>query len=137
MPCACAILRRAARAVTQLYDRELRKSGVSPPQLTLLQALSKTGEVTQGALGELLALDSTTLSRTLKPLEQMGWISNRPGRDRRERWLALTADGRNQLERSQPAWDQVQDRLRERLGAEAWEELLPLLARVAAAARDL
>jgi len=68
-------MRRAARAVTQLYDAALRPSGLRITQFTLLQVLATAGApVTQGALGDFLAVDSTTLSRTLRPLERAKWI---------------------------------------------------------------
>src|SRR5213080_2504071 len=71
LPCACANMRRAARAVTQLYDAALRPSGLRITQFTLLRALARAGgPMTQDALGELLAVDSTTLSRTLRQLER-------------------------------------------------------------------
>jgi DNA-binding MarR family transcriptional regulator len=136
LPCACGSLRRAARATTQLFDRELRGTGINTPQFGLMHALSRTGPVTQGRLGRLLALDSTTLTRTLRPLETKRWIRCEPGKDRRERQLELTAGGRTQLERATPAWERVQRRLKERLGGDRWEALLAELAAVAGVARD-
>lgn len=135
LPCACGSLRRAARAVTQLYEGELRSSGLNSAQLTLLQVLERAGPITQGNLGRLLALDSTTLSRTLRPLEARRWIRCEPGRDRRERRLQLTRAGRSQLERANPAWERAQERLRAGVGAERWEALLSDLSMLAAAAR--
>src|SRR5437773_5124559 len=86
LPCACANMRRAARAMTQLYDAALRPSRLRITQFTLLQVLERTGEpMTQGALGDLLALDTTTLSRTLRPLERAKWIRRVEGGDARER----------------------------------------------------
>ena len=111
LPCACANLRRAARSVTQLYDEELRGSGMRATQFTLLQALSRLGRITQGHLGELLALDSTTLTRSLKPLVKRAWVRSVPGKDRRERHLQLTTAGRRQLDRVQPLWERAQQRL--------------------------
>jgi DNA-binding MarR family transcriptional regulator len=84
----------------------------------------------------LLALDSTTLSRTLRPLEAKRWIRCEPGKDRRERQLELTGAGRSQLDRTTPAWERVQRRLKERLGGERWEALLAELAAVAGVARE-
>ena len=136
LPCACAALRRAARATTQLYDREFRGTGVNEAQFGLLQALARVGPVTQGRLGRLLAIDSTTLSRTLRPLEVKRWIRSEPGKDRRERQIALTGAGRSQLGRATPAWERAQERLRERIGSERWAALLAELAAVAGAARQ-
>jgi DNA-binding MarR family transcriptional regulator len=136
LPCACAGLRRAARAVTQRYDEALRPSGVRLTQFTLLQMLALTGPLTQGALGEQLAMDSTTLSRTLQPVEKAGWIRSRPGRDRRERYVELTKAGHKALSRVTPAWEAAQRDLRHRLGEEGWAALGPMLTATARAARS-
>lgn len=134
--CACASLRRAARAVTVAYEAELRDTGIRVPQFSLLHVLSRRGESTQGDLGAFLALDSTTLSRTLRPLAARGWIRSRTGTDRRERYWAITAAGRRVAERVTPAWERAQARLRARLGGAAgkWEAMLGELATVAALA---
>jgi DNA-binding MarR family transcriptional regulator len=135
LPCACANIRRAARATTQLYDRALREAGLNTAQFTLLQTLATAGRVTQGRVGRVLALDSTTLSRTLRPLEAKRWIRCEPGKDRRERQLELTAAGRAQLDRATPAWERAQRRLRDRIGSGRWEALLSELSALAGAAR--
>jgi DNA-binding MarR family transcriptional regulator len=134
LPCACANLRRAARAATQVYDEELARNGLNIAQFTLLQALSLLGEVTQRGLGELLVLDSTTLTRTLRRLESRSWIRRRPGADRRERLIALTAAGRVHFERALPAWNRAHQTLARRVGRGRWKALMRELSRIAAAA---
>jgi DNA-binding MarR family transcriptional regulator len=136
LPCACANLRRAARAVTQLYDRELRGAGLGVNQFTLLQALARAGELSQGRLGIGLSIDSTTLTRTLATLRRSGWITVRTGADRRTRLISLTASGRRQLERSTPCWERAQERLRRILGDPRWEELGELTHKVVRATRE-
>src|SRR5579885_2330875 len=90
MPCTCANLRRASRAVTRLYNRELKPDGIEVTQFTLLMALERTGEISQGRLGEILALDSTTLTRMLDLLKKRGWVRAKEGDDRRVRIFRLT-----------------------------------------------
>lgn len=136
LPCMCASLRRAARAVTQLYDADLRAAGIRGTQHTILEVLNSHEGMTQGQLGESLALDSTTLSRTLRLLQRRGWIRNLPGEDRRQRRLALSPAGRRRLQRAQPLWRRAQERLRRRLGAAEWERLMAALVRVTDSARD-
>jgi DNA-binding MarR family transcriptional regulator len=131
LPCACANLRRAARAVSQVYDDELRGTGLTIAQFTLLQALTLAGEITQGGLGRLLVVDSTTLTRTLKPLERNGWIRRRTGNDRRQRQILLTSAGRARFERAVPAWHRAQDRVRRKVGRRRWTNLMKELSRVA------
>jgi DNA-binding MarR family transcriptional regulator len=123
LPCLCASFRRAARALTQLYDEAVRPLGLRGTQFTVLQALSLAGEVTQGRLGEILAIDSTTLTRTLAVMRNRRWIETRRGRDGRERLLKLSKTGREQLDRASPAWQGVQDRLRSEIGDERWAEM--------------
>jgi DNA-binding MarR family transcriptional regulator len=131
LPCMCANFRRTSRALTQLYERALRPLGLHATQFTILQALSLAGEVTQSQLGEMLAMDSTTLSRTLRIMGREGWIAERPGNDRRERRLRLAKGGETQLKRALPAWENVQSRLRRRMGEPTWKNLLEITHQVA------
>jgi DNA-binding MarR family transcriptional regulator len=134
LPCACANLRRATRAVTQLYEQELRENGLRVTQFTLLQVLEPTQPVAQGRLGEILALDTTTLSRTLRPLEGKGWIRSHPGDDQRERHWSLTTGGRKKLASAKRHWNRAQERLVTRLGKKEWNELQATLVATAEAA---
>lgn len=134
--CMCASLRRAARALTQHYDEALRPLGLRSTQFTILQALSITGEVLQGKLGEILAVDSTTLTRTLDIMIGHGWIVKRPGEDRRERYLHLSKAGRAEFQRALPYWERVQKRLRKQLGETRWDTLLTLTNQVTAAVTE-
>jgi DNA-binding MarR family transcriptional regulator len=131
----CANLRRATRAVTQLYDDALRETGLRVTQFTLLQVLQRTGSMMQSELADALALDSTTLTRSLRPLIEAHLIAAAAGRDRRERHLALTARGRRRLDDVQPAWERAQKRLRSALEGTAWESLMRDLHGLAATAR--
>jgi DNA-binding MarR family transcriptional regulator len=99
LPCLCANIRRASRAITQRYEEALRPVGLTITQFTILQALSLLGDITQGRLGEILAMDSTTLTRTLGVMNRQGWISKVYGADRRERRLRLTRSGKSELNR--------------------------------------
>ena len=132
LPCMCASFRRASRVLTQHYDRALRPLGLRATQFTLLQALSLAGEVSQGMLGEILAIDSTTLTRTLAIMGHRGWIAIRSGEDRRERWLSLSEAGRAQFKRARPHWEKVQHGLHARLTNKRWNKLLNLTNQVIA-----
>src|ERR1700683_2619174 len=93
LSCMCATLRRASRVLTQHYDEEMRPLGLRATQFTILQALSLVGEISQGRLGEILAMDSTTLTRTLEIMLAHGWIVKQQGKDRRQRRLRLFQRG--------------------------------------------
>jgi DNA-binding MarR family transcriptional regulator len=126
----CASFRRTSRTLTQLYEEALRPLGLRATQFTILQVLSLAGEVSQGQLGEMLAMDSTSLTRTLALMVRQGWIAERRGEDRRERWLRLSSAGEAKLSRALPVWEKVQSRLRHQLGAQAWKNLLQLTQQV-------
>ena len=126
-PCLCAALRQAARAVTRLYDTELRGTGLRVTQFTLLCILSRSGEVRQGELGELASIDETTLTRSLRPLEKGGWVAIRTGSDRREKRVAITVAGSTKLREARLAWSRAQKRLRRLLPGETWNLLLEAL----------
>jgi len=134
LPCACANLRRAARAVTKLYNSELKSTGLEQTQFTLLMALNMTGETTQGKLGRLLALDSTSLTRMLRLMIEHGWIGERTGEDRRQRWLRLTRAGKAKLEQAWPKWERAQANLKKKIGEQGWREMGEVLIQVAGAA---
>jgi len=135
LPCACANLRRTARAVTRMYNQELRSAGLELTQFTLLMALDLTGETTQGDLGKLLALDTTSLTRMLKLLTKRGWIGVKAGLDRRQRLLRITPSGRQKLQQSRPHWERAQRRLQRGLGEPSWSQMGGLLAEVARASK--
>jgi len=122
--------RRTSRALTQLYEQALRPVGIRATQFTILQVLSLAGEVSQGQLGEMLAMDSTTLTRTLAIMCRHGWIAECRKEDRRERWLSLAKTGETQLNRALPAWEKVQSHLRNELGEQVWKSLMQLTNQV-------
>jgi DNA-binding MarR family transcriptional regulator len=137
MPCLCAALRQASRAVTRIYDAELRGTGLRSTQHSLLRLLGRVGEVRQGDLGAMASLDETTLTRNLRPLEKSGWVTIRTGADRREKWVAITDAGNAKLEQVRSAWARVQERMQRTLPDGTWDSLLAALPDVTKAASDL
>ncbi|MES2392729.1 MAG: MarR family winged helix-turn-helix transcriptional regulator [Acidobacteriota bacterium] len=123
LPCTCATLRRAARATSQLYEEALRPSGLRISQFSLLQALSLAGELTQGTLGEILAMDSTTLTRALAILLREGWVTRHRGADRREWRLNLSPQGAHKLQTATPFWEAAQNQLKQALGEDHQRDL--------------
>src|SRR5206468_13082457 len=80
LPCACQNLRRVTRVVTRIYDQELRKAGLEITQFGLLTALAATEEANQKRLSAGFAMDSTTLTRTLRSEERRVGKEGRRGR---------------------------------------------------------
>jgi len=134
LPCACQNLRRVTRVVTRIYDQELRKAGLEITQFSLLTALAATGEANQKRLSAGFAMDSTTLTRTLKLLRNQGWLRVRPGKDRRERLFSLTRAGMRKLAAAQPYWERAERRLRQGLGHAGWKSMKRTVSRLTAAA---
>src|SRR5262245_28054777 len=133
--CACASVRRASRAVTQLYDSWLRRYGIEGPQFALLTMLNRFGETNQTTMGRRFDLEKTTLSRNLKLLNQKGWIAISQGADGRERRVTLTTAGRRRLEAARPAWRQAQDQLRAAMSADEWAAMVKIFHALTRAAR--
>ena len=136
LPCVCANLRRAARIVSQLYDHKMRASGLKGTQFTLLQALSIAGDIAQGELGEILGLDSTTLTRTLALLRKKRWVQAKAGEDRRQLRLSLTAEGKARYLNALPHWQSAQKELRKALGEAGLKQIIEATTRTAALAQQ-
>jgi DNA-binding MarR family transcriptional regulator len=126
-PCLCNALRQATRAVSRVYDEELRVLGLRTTQYSLLRRLRAAGEVRQRDLGALTSLDETTLTRNLRPLIDAGWVAVHPGEDRREKFIRVTDAGVAKLHEACPAWERAQERMRTRLPKGTWATLLDLL----------
>lgn len=133
--CACASVRRASRAVTQLYDARLRAHGIEGPQFALLAMLERVGPCNQTEMGRRFDLDKTTLSRNVKILKARGWIDVTAGADARERRVALTAAGRRRLAAARPAWRDAQEALRSVMRRYDWKTMLSVLHAMTGAAR--
>jgi len=125
LPCLCANLRRASRALNHFYEEYLRGAGLSGSQFSILQVLHLAGERTQGELGRFLSMDSTTLTRTLAIMQRHHWIAKKPGRDRRERLIGLSKLGRKKFARALPRWEKAQLEIRKRV-PQHWEPLMRL-----------
>lgn len=123
--------------MTRHYEAALRPAGLRASQFTLLQALETAGEIRQAGLADLLAMDSTTLSRTLQLMEDEAWIRVAPGEDRRERLFRLTRRGRERLRAAKAGWRAAQERFRDAVGRTEWPALLGALDRATRAARRL
>ena len=137
LPCLCSSFRRTSRALSQVYEEAMRPTGLRITQFTILQALARTGEVKQGRLGEILAMDSTSLTRTLRIMLQQGWIAERRGEDQRERWLKLSKAGEAKLKFATASWEKVQARLQAKLGESGWKSLMQWTNQVTGMAVDL
>src|ERR1700687_477249 len=129
-PCLCSALRQASRAVSRLYDEELRSVGLRTTQYSLLRALARAGHVRQGDLSGLTPLDETTLTRNLRPLVAAAWVAVRSGDDRREKLVRITEAGTAKLAEARPAWERAQTRMQALLPEEVRQGLMAFLPEV-------
>ena len=104
--CLCLHLQRAARAVARQFDVALRPAKLTSGQFSLLMSLNRPEPPTIGMVAATLAMDRTTLTANLKPLERRGLVSQTiDPNDRRSRRLALTEEGERVLAAAVPIWD--------------------------------
>jgi DNA-binding MarR family transcriptional regulator len=132
--CTCFTLRKAARAVTHLYDEFLRPANLRATQFSLLGVLAQAGTVSITELAEMVVMDRTTLKRNLELLERDGLVRIRPGSDARVREVSLTQPARDRLRAALPYWEQAQAHVTSRLGAARTNRLLSDLSAAVAAA---
>jgi DNA-binding MarR family transcriptional regulator len=106
--CLCLHVQRAARELARRFDEALRPAGLTNQQFSLLISLNRPEPPGMGPVADLLAIDRTTLTAALKPLERRRLVSvGVDPRDRRGRLLRLTPQGRKLLAQAAPLWEQT------------------------------
>src|SRR6266566_6202273 len=106
-PCVCNTLRMVTRVVTQLYDDILRPSGLRVTQFSILATIARLDEANLKQLEGTLAIDQTTLTRSLNLLERDGVIARASHPDGRIKAMRLTAKGTRALAVARPLWAQA------------------------------
>ena len=125
--CTCGRLRRATRALTQLYDDAMAPSGLRVTQFSLLSTLAHEGPITISALASRQLLDRTALSRNLDPLLAAGLVEVVRGRDARTKEVGISRKGSAALRTAEPYWMRVQKEVTKRVGADKLETLIATL----------
>src|SRR5665213_3682534 len=106
--CLCLHVQRAARALARRFDQALQPADLTSGQFSLLMSLNRPEPPTLGSVAALLAMDRTTLTANLKPLERRGLLKVSVDKeDRRNRVITLTAKGRKLLKIAYPIWEQT------------------------------
>jgi DNA-binding MarR family transcriptional regulator len=126
-PCTCSRLRRATRAVTQLYDDALAPVGLRVTQLSLLRTLQRLGTLTIGELAARNLLDRTALSRNLDPLAEKRLVAIVPGRDARTREVTLTRQGTAAIAAAAPHWERAQREVARHVGRDRLDGMYEVL----------
>jgi DNA-binding MarR family transcriptional regulator len=115
--CLCLHVHRAARALARRFDDVLRPLGLTNGQFSLLMSLNRPEPPSLGSVASLLAMDRTTLTANLKPLERRRLLKISVDKeDRRSRRLALTAAGRSLLVKAYPLWKAAHAETEHQLG---------------------
>ncbi len=123
--CAGFRARRAASAITRLYDRFLEPSGLTSSQFAVLATLYLEGTTTMHELAERLGVDPSTMTRAVGALERDGLVrTERASMDQRARRVALSAKGRRRVTAARPHWEAAQAELRRRIGGQRFERLI-------------
>lgn len=131
--CLCLGVHRAARALARRFDHALAPFGISHGQYSLLMSLNRPGAPRLGEAADFLAMDRTTLTANLKPLERRGLVAIVPDKDdRRSRRLHLTDGGRELLKAAVPVWRRTHDEVDTHLTTNG-KSLRRELAQIAAA----
>lgn len=120
--CVCNTLRMVTRAVTQLYDDALRPSGVRATQFSILATIAGKDEANLKQLEDALAIDQTTLTRSLTLLERDGLVERASHPDRRIKAMRLTAKGRRTLDVARPLWAHAQQKVLREMGTNNWSD---------------
>jgi DNA-binding MarR family transcriptional regulator len=122
--CLCLHVQRAARALARRFDEQLRPFELTNGQFSLLMSLNRPEPPPMGPVASLLAMDRTTLTAALKPLERRGLVKiDSDPSDRRSRVLILTEKGRTLLARALPVWKSTHEKIESLDPAIDWEAL--------------
>ena len=106
--CLCLHVQRAARALARKFDDALRPLDLTNGQFSLLTSLNRPEPPTIGSVASLLAMDRTTLTAALKPLERRKLVKVAVDKeDKRSRRLIITAAGRALLGKAFPIWKET------------------------------
>jgi DNA-binding MarR family transcriptional regulator len=127
--CLCLFVQRAARALARRFDLALQKLDLTNGQFSLLMSLNRPEAPGMGAVAHLLAMDRTTLTAALKPLQRRGLVEVSPDpADRRGRLLSLTKAGKKLLAAALPIWEEQHRALEDSLPGAAPDRLRKDLA---------
>jgi DNA-binding MarR family transcriptional regulator len=115
--CLCLHVSRAARVLARHFDNALRPLKLTNGQFSLMMSLNRPEAPTIGAVASLLAMDRTTLTAALKPLQRRRLVKiTTDHKDQRARLLELTSQGEKLLARAVPVWTSTHAALEARLG---------------------
>jgi len=126
--CYCINLRRAANAVTEIYNQILLPTGLSVNQYSLLKNIYRLESCCVSDLANYVGLERTTLVRSLKPLFKMGYIEDISEEGQRNRQLKVTKSGGQVLNQAELFWQTAQSEVEQKIGKEKIKQLSEILS---------
>jgi DNA-binding MarR family transcriptional regulator len=129
--CMCLAVQRAARALARRFDEAMRPFDLTNGQFSLLMSLNRPQPPNLSSVASLLAMDRTTLTAALKPLERRNLVNVTPDpADKRSRLLSLTPEGMRLLSDVTPIWTSTHRELERQLGEGEHDRLLSSLTKL-------
>ncbi|MEH7226459.1 MarR family winged helix-turn-helix transcriptional regulator [Bacillus sp. JJ1566] len=129
--CACANLRKAARIVTQSYEKQMQPTGLKVTQYYMLVNISHHKEISISQLGEMMLLDQTTITRNVNILKKSGYVTiTKDKNDSRTKSISITDVGIAKLEEATTIWLQIQEKAENGIGKQEYRDLLKTLKKL-------
>ncbi|MFC5589643.1 MarR family winged helix-turn-helix transcriptional regulator [Sporosarcina soli] len=129
--CACANLRKAARSVTQAYERKMESTGLKVTQYYMLVNIARHDKISISNLGDVMLLDQSTVTRNVNVLKNRGYVNiAKDISDSRTKSVSITEIGLAKLEEATPIWLQIQGKIEKDIGQEKYQDLLETLKKL-------
>jgi len=130
--CVAGGVRKLNRMVSAIYDSALAGAGLKTSQFSLLVAVANRDKARPAELIKLLQMDESTLSRNVERMCARGWLRLERNEDRRSHLIEVTDKGRALIRKCLPAWQQAQEEVSQRIGADTVSALRSALRKLSA-----
>ncbi|WP_249872670.1 MarR family winged helix-turn-helix transcriptional regulator [Oceanobacillus saliphilus] len=126
--CSCANIRKAARTVTQAFEKQMQSTGLKVTQYYMLVNIARHKEITVSELGEIMLLEQSTATRNINILKNNGYVSITKAKDDlRTKYISITDLGLEKLEEATPIWLNIQTKIEDNLGKDKFNDLIKSL----------
>ena len=130
--CVAGGVRKLNRMVSAIYDSALAGAGLKTSQFSVLVAVANRDKARPAELIKLLQMDESTLSRNVERMCARGWLRLERNEDRRSHLIEVTDKGRALIRKCLPAWQQAQEEVSQRIGADTVSALRSALRKLSA-----
>ena len=135
--CVFRHVTHVSRVVAAAYDQALAEVGMTAHQFNVLMTLHRMAPCAVGRIASVIGMHGSSVPRLVAPMAARSWITIEPGRDRRQRIIAIAPEGARNLARAIPLWARLQQSLLDEIGNDVWRRLVPNLKRVRDAAASV